>query len=272
MSPISVPPSLSFLAPRGKLKLIRVGRSYDGGYVVPLEAILSTETLLSFGLSRDWSFEEDFLRIGGCRVVHGYDHTVSMQVFLLELVDCLLKLLVFQKGLRSLWTRVGVVLSYRRFFRSKKDLCHMHFRERIVGGEVSGDQSACLGKVFARVNTAGLVFMKMDIEGAEYCVLREIKPYVSRLAGLVVEFHETSSRRTEFITLLTDLLCDFSIVHFHADNCADLGPDYFPLSVEITLINREHFHIEDSVVTTRLPLPELDMPNDPKKVEPDFIF
>lgn len=240
--------------------------------MVPLEVVLSSETLLSFGLSRDWSFEEDFVRIAGGRVVHGYDHTVSMQVFLLELIDVFPKLFLFQKGLRSLLTRVGVVLSYRRFFVSKKNGSHIHFKERIVGGGGSNDQSACLSKVFDRVKTTGLIFMKMDIEGAEYDVLREIKPYVSRLAGLVIEFHETGFRRTDFVAVLTELLCDFSIVHFHANNCADFGPDHFPLSVEITLVNREHFYVEDSVVTTCLPLPELDMPNDPKKADPMFIF
>jgi hypothetical protein len=40
--------------------LIRLGRDWDGGYVVSKDQIEKTETLLSFGINDDWSFEIDF--------------------------------------------------------------------------------------------------------------------------------------------------------------------------------------------------------------------
>ena len=42
--------------------LIRLGSIDDGGYVVPIETVKSSNVLISFGISDNWDFEKDFLR------------------------------------------------------------------------------------------------------------------------------------------------------------------------------------------------------------------
>ena len=41
--------------------LIRIGRDYDGGYLVSKSDIEKTDELIGLGINDDWSFEEDFL-------------------------------------------------------------------------------------------------------------------------------------------------------------------------------------------------------------------
>ena len=40
--------------------LIRIGRDYDGGYLVSKSDIEKTDVLIGLGINDDWSFEEDF--------------------------------------------------------------------------------------------------------------------------------------------------------------------------------------------------------------------
>ena len=53
--------SLNFLKPIIVKNLFRLGRKEDGGYVVDKDVIKKSDTLLSFGLGSDWSFETDYL-------------------------------------------------------------------------------------------------------------------------------------------------------------------------------------------------------------------
>ena len=44
-------------------ELARLGSIDDGGYVVPKQTILSSELLVSLGISDNWDFEKDFVKI-----------------------------------------------------------------------------------------------------------------------------------------------------------------------------------------------------------------
>ena len=49
------------LKPQYNYDLIRVGRDNDGGYLVEKKSLENTQSLISLGISNDWSFEESFL-------------------------------------------------------------------------------------------------------------------------------------------------------------------------------------------------------------------
>ena len=50
----------NFFRPKVSCDLIRVGSKNDGGYVIPKSSINEVQVLISFGLSDDWKFEQDF--------------------------------------------------------------------------------------------------------------------------------------------------------------------------------------------------------------------
>jgi hypothetical protein len=56
--------------------LIRLGSNDDGGYLVNQYDILKTNTLISFGIGEDWSFENNFVEHNNCKV-YGYDGTIE---------------------------------------------------------------------------------------------------------------------------------------------------------------------------------------------------
>ena len=49
--------------PIAKFELLRLGKNNDGGYLIEQESLGRANSLLSFGLVYDWSFEKDFLII-----------------------------------------------------------------------------------------------------------------------------------------------------------------------------------------------------------------
>lgn len=50
--------------PKFKCDLVRLGKNFDGGYIVEKNSINESEILLSFGLSDDWTFEEAYSSLG----------------------------------------------------------------------------------------------------------------------------------------------------------------------------------------------------------------
>ena len=56
-------------------ELVRLGSAHDGGYVTPKQTILSSELLVSLGISDNWDFEKDFVKISK-ESVYAYDHSI----------------------------------------------------------------------------------------------------------------------------------------------------------------------------------------------------
>ena len=70
-----------FLSPLYETNLIRIGKNNDGGYLIPKQSLSQTKLLYSFGLSDDWSFEEEFYNKTGAKIIC-YDPTVNWKFFL----------------------------------------------------------------------------------------------------------------------------------------------------------------------------------------------
>ena len=49
--------------PKYEYDLLRLGKNNDGGYLVEKESLNLAKSLISFGLSYDWSFEKHFLSL-----------------------------------------------------------------------------------------------------------------------------------------------------------------------------------------------------------------
>ena len=70
-----------FLRPLYETDLIRIGKDNYGGYLIPKQSLNQTKLLYSFGLSDNWSFEEDFYNKTGAKIIC-YDPTVNWKLFL----------------------------------------------------------------------------------------------------------------------------------------------------------------------------------------------
>ena len=62
--------------------LIRIGKTSDGGYIISKAQLEITDTLLSFGISTDWSFEEHYKELSARNIkLYAFDGSVSDSIF-----------------------------------------------------------------------------------------------------------------------------------------------------------------------------------------------
>jgi hypothetical protein len=255
---------LAELHPVECASLVRIGGANDGGYVVPLEAVKAAGALLSFGLSHDWTFERDFGRRNPEAAIHCYDHTVSVLTTVPYSLGQLARFVVRRRAryLRN----VLAWLDYLAFFRSK----NVHFRQRIWRDHSDG--SATIADAFDRLPARRPVFVKMDIEGSEYRVIDDLLARAQDIAALTVEFHEADIAPDLFNATIAKIKRDFHIVHIHGNNMGGLAPFHFPMSPEITFLNKSFFGSPPTLSRLQYPIPGLDRPNHPDLPEFGFEF
>ena len=76
----------NFLKPIKNPNLIRLGRNHDGGYVIDSSIIKKCNTLISFGLGSDWSFELEYIKRNKNVKIYLYDHTVSAYPYIKDVL------------------------------------------------------------------------------------------------------------------------------------------------------------------------------------------
>lgn len=259
---VAVPQTLNFLAPVVVDDLVRMGRRNDGGYVLSQDVAARIDTLLSFGVSDDWSFEADLLKLNPHLVIHAYDHTVSHSVFVDRWKEWLRRASHFDIDFRSLRHKYNLPFEYNKFFQGKVT----HFRERVTQAK-SENHDVTIREIFDRAADSSRIFVKMDIEGSEYSVIDEIMTYSDKIVGLAVEFHDIGPRRGAFVAGVNRIREVFDVTHLHANNYASAGEDGFPECIEVTFERRR----TDASPRRRVRLPiELDQPN--KKSLPDYVL
>jgi hypothetical protein len=259
---LTLPDSLAFLNPIIVDDLARFGTGSDGGYVLPASRLRTIDAMLSFGISNNWSLEEALSNARPDLLIHGYDHTIGKRRFGQRIALETARMMLGQSTRARLGQSIKTARDYKHFFVSPRQ----HFAERIFNHQ-ENPSDATIDKVFARIAGKSHVFLKMDIEGSEYRVIRDIVRYADRIDLLAIEFHDTEPLREVFVRDMQRLLKDFEIVHLHGNNYGSVADDGLPDFLEMTLVNRR-FMDPGAPRRNTLPISELDVPNNPEK--PDF--
>jgi len=255
-----LPDRLSFLNPYVVDDLARYGNQRDGGYLLPASVVAQIDAVLSFGLSTDWSLEHDLSAGHPDRIIHVYDHTVGARSFRRSLKNAFFKFLGGRTSLADLRARYQTDAGYRQFFTGNR----VHYRERVFNRRDNAND-ATLALAFERLGGARNVFLKMDIEGGEYRVIPQISRFADRIAAIAIEFHDTDPLRPVFEAQVQALRDQFAIIHVHGNNIAGVAADGLPDALEVTFLNRRFAPSERQ--RDRLPVPGLDLPNDPLRPE-----
>lgn len=256
----------SVLRPVENANLVRLGPKGDGGYVVPEDQIKDCELLISLGLSDNWLFDKEFLARNPHARVVGVDHTVGPFWFLRRTVKYAWKVVLYtmlvngRKRSKYIF-KLKNAAAYFSFFNGP----HRHIKKRVSNRESRIDIS--LGRIlesYQARNSNYDVFLKMDIEGAEYEVTRDIERCHERIRCMVAEFHDLDERTDDFNGCMQTLLHHFSVVHIHGNNGARYDRvNNFPSVVEITFVNKSLYVESPSVSTADYPRDGLDFPNNP---------
>lgn len=220
-----------YLRPIDGVDCVRIGPSGDGGYVLPREALKRTDWLISLGLGADWRFEEEFRSRSGAPVT-AYDHTVTTKFWARRTVGRMLRPLRRRRIVDDLrHNPSGTYLRYRRFFRGGE----CEHRRVEVGDGARGTVSA--EEILADC-PGSAIWVKMDIEGAEWKTLAHWVAGSHRLAGMVVEFHDVARHADELRRFVAELP-DFAVVNTSVNNVGGVMPDATPVLVELTLVRAD---------------------------------
>lgn len=249
--------------PKNEYNLIRLGKDNDGGYLVEKDSLNFAQSLISFGLSYDWSFEKHFHKIKNCPI-HCYDPSVkysSIKKFSRKNIINLFKIKnLFNKNLlKTTVNNIFLYNDYKKFFTNKI----IHYQSSIG----IGVNKINFSEIIDRIQLYP-VFLKIDIEGSEYRILNDILKYQTKISGLVIEFHNVDLN----IKIISDFINEFnlSLCHVHGQN---------PLGTEYLNSNNDHTQIEMTFTRTKnilsneakIPHP-LDQPADSRFKDVDLNF
>ena len=234
-----------FFRPLFETELIRIGSNNDGGYLIPKQSLNHTKLLYSFGLSDDWSFEEEFYNKTGAKIIC-YDPTVNWKFFL--------KLLL--RDFKSLFK----YFKYRVFFdgknkiHEKKIVCPVGtFFTYLKEDKVVDLNSILIGY------SSNSFFFKIDIEGSEYRLLEQLTKYASCMTGLAIEFHDCDLNHQKIKNFIENF--DLQLVHIHVNNWGFVTPNRFPQGLELTFSPKQ-FNKKITNESKKFPI-LLDQPNNP---------
>jgi hypothetical protein len=122
------------------------------------------------------------------------------------------------------------------------------------------------------------IFLKMDIEGAEYSWLLSLtQDQLLKFKQITVEFHGINN--DSWNTNLQDKIktfCKLSqthyAIHIHGNNFSGRSINKIPDVVEITYIRKNSIDYEPKLNSNALPMAELDFPNNLNAADYDLNF
>lgn len=254
-------------------ELVRVGPKGDCGYVIPKSAAISTRSLYSIGISTNWEFEVEMSRLNPGLNISAFDRTSGWKVFAYVALRDLLKGDPSVVGGQPLIDRVlsfrkflVLAIRFRSFFRGRR-----RFNRKWVRVEKRGSDEVSFKESIAGAFIESPSMLKIDIEGGEYefidDLLHQLSENHQRVSCLVMELHDTHTRRVDFERLVKGISHWLPIVHIHANNCAGVAADGLPEVLEITFARSER-----EIGNREFPLPHLDFPNDPNIPDISFAF
>ena len=247
--------------------LERLGRKLDGGYVIDLEIIKRCNTLITFGLGPDWSFELDYIKTNKEVKIYLYDYSVSSYPYIKDVFKYFRRFVTFRTTFEALSTRVKYLYNYKKFMNSKNVI---FFKEKIafpMKKKIDTD----IEKVFSRIDNKEDVILKSDIEGSEYEIIDEILKYSQRIKMLIFEFHWIDKKEEIFFNSMKKLKEYFEIIHIHGNNHFSKLSNGLPIVLEMTLLNKKYSPKAIEYVN-KFPIKNIDYPNNPYKEDLAFTF
>ena len=232
--------------------LIRIGPNRDGGYIIDKRIIKNINYVITCGLNDDWNFEKHFLKYKKDINILAFDHTVNHKFWVKKFVKDIFHLIIFKKT--SLWKikKIFNFIDYYLFFTGNKK----HLKLKITN-KISKNKSTTLGKILRNKRD---VLLKIDIEGDEYFVLKDIEKNVNKISCLIIEFHNLNNNIKKILSFIKKVK-KLRIIHVHGNNVANLDKFSYPVGLEMTLINKKKIKLSRAKNNRVYPIKGLDFPN-----------
>ena len=112
-------PLESIFKPKLLFSMVRIGKKNDGGYLVGTNSLLSSKTLITFGIKNDWSFELDFIKANNNLKVICFDNQLNFRL-LLRLVIQQLIFVFWNKNIFLLLLHIKNLFTFFKFKKKVK--------------------------------------------------------------------------------------------------------------------------------------------------------
>jgi len=103
------------------------------------------------------------------------------------------------------------------------------------------------------------IVLKVDIEGDEYKVLKEINKNFNKLNLVIIEFHNLKKNLKKIKNFINK--SKLRNIHINANNYGSVDSKGIPQVIEMTLINPKKFRIKKQKTTRNYPIKGLDYKN-----------
>ncbi len=186
-----------FLKPKKNYFLERIGKDNDGGYLTCPRSINETSSLISLGINDDWSFEENFEKKNK-NINSIYVDPNTSFIFLLK---------IFAKKFMFFYyyTILDITYSFLQLFR------FFLIKKKINNKYISYGDLLNYTK-----NLSPPFFFKIDIEGSEYRILKDLLKIKKKISGLVIEFHNIDLFMNDIKHFIKNI--GLKLIHVHANN------------------------------------------------------
>ena len=263
------------LKPYKGLDKIRVGSTFDGGYILPKASITKCKRVLSFGISTNIDFERQMAELNSNMVIHMYDPFIGPLSDLKRLMkrvtgnhtpvkrDIKLKVNDQYKNQGK-----GIVLeTISRFFHwggFYRFIAQKNIDYKKIGLSNSDDKLfTSFPTIFKKIGDEKDIIVKMDIEGYEYKVYKDLLQFSSRISVLLLELHEVDYNKQMIVDMIQSLKDKgLFLIHIHGNNSDVLvNNSSIPNTLELSFACKEY--IEQQYDTTTYPDAVLDAPCNP---------
>ena len=220
MQSIKLHKSLKYILPYKTKDLVRLGNKSDSGYVISRKALRKVNFLISFGMSNNWTFEENFLKLSSKNKIHIYDHTVGYKFFLINFIKSVKRIFYFKSNFENIFNKFNDLIGYY-YIKNNSRVKHL----QIKVSNKNFDKEENLQKIFGKVKNKKIL-LSIDIEGDEYNLLNEIILDELKNSRLIIELHFDKKNQNNLllvlkkyfnIEILTTTKRDLSDFHFLKD-------------------------------------------------------
>lgn len=224
--------------PKKNYNLIRLGSNNDGGYLLDPNSVTKTKTLIALGLGTDWNFEKSFIKKNESCNVHCFDFKINKSFWIKNIFKCIEKFILRKIKFEDFKTLILNNFEYRKFFRKK----NIFFHETVIA---KNKLCTNLDSIIKELCLTENLFLKIDIEGAEYRILDEIVTHQEKIVGIVIEFHDTDLHKEKIKKFIDNF--SLKVIHIHPNNVDYLCKDNDPISIEMSF-SKEPTIVDDKDV------------------------
>ena len=232
--------------------LIRLGRKSDGGYVIDKRVIRKTKVIVTCGLDDEWSFEKQFQEYNNNCKILAFDHTVNNKFWADRFLKDFISLLLLRKIKLYQILDVFKFVEYLTFFRGK----NKHYLKKIVSKKVNNSNQVTITDAIGENKD---IILKIDIEGDEYNVLKDVNKNFDKINLVIIEFHNLKKNLRKIRNFINQT--KLRNIHINANNYGSVDNKGIPQVIEMTLINPKKFKIKKQKTKRNYPIKGLDYKN-----------